>query len=435
MNRGIKAVAYACCAIVAAVTTAAAGGRVNAPQGTGAFRRPATVPFPADNPYSGEKAELGRRLFFDPRLSGDGSRACADCHIPEQGWEDGLARGTALDGTPLQRRVPTIANAAWGETFFWDGRAQSLEEQALGPVQSHREMNQTLDGMTTALIADASVRQAFATAFPEAPEVTPENVARALATFERTVVSPRSAFDRWAEGDAAAISASAKRGFSLFVGKAGCANCHSGWAFSDQAFHDIGLPDDDRGRGKTLSQPELEHAFKTPTLRGLAHRGPYMHDGSLPSLGAVIEHYAANVIRRETLSPELPRIDLGQREKRELIAFLETLSADGPAVPLETVIPEPHEPVPTVAATEIRQKGKRFAPGHVTIAAGRTVKFLNDDDRTHNIRIHDPDLEFNSGMQDPGVTAEVSPRQPGTYFAFCGIHPKMKLVIEVTAVD
>ncbi len=153
------------------------------------FVRPTTVPYPDDNPYSKAKVELGRKLFFDTALSGDGSRSCATCHAPVSGWQDGVARHEALDGTLLGRRTPSAQDGAWGELFFWDGRAASLEAQALGPVQSALEMNQTLDGMVKTLTANPEYAGLFATAFPENPRITPDTVAKAIATFERSLVS------------------------------------------------------------------------------------------------------------------------------------------------------------------------------------------------------------------------------------------------------
>lgn len=397
------------------------------------FARPNDVPFPPDNPYSPAKAALGEQLFHDTRLSGDGSRSCATCHDAAKGWEDGRATGQALDGSALGRRVPTIANAAWGEQFFWDGRAPTLEDQALGPVQNPREMNQTLDALVTSLGKDASYQTAFAAAFPETPEITAPTIAAALATFERTVVSDPAPFDAWAGGNDLAISEAAKRGFALFVGTARCASCHSGWTFSDNGFHDIGLPGDDAGRGPILELPDLNHAFKTPSLRDLTLRGPYMHDGSLATLDAVIEHYASGTVQRETLSPDLLDIELTASEKAEIVAFLRSLSADRPARPHSAVTAFTPAPLPAVTQAEVSQRNKAFTPGHVNLTIGQTLLIHNEDTRDHNIRIHDPLLEWNSGLQEPGQSVQVTPQAEGTYYAFCGVHPGMKLVIDVTA--
>ncbi|SOD90724.1 cytochrome c peroxidase [Caenispirillum bisanense] len=413
-----------------------------------AFERPAAVPFPADNPYTPEKAALGERLFHDPRLSGADDRSCASCHIPERGFEDGLPTGAAIDGTPLGRRVPTILNAAWGALFFWDGRADGLEDQALGPVQNPREMNQTLPELVGELKADPDLVAAFATAFPDRPEITADTIAAALATFERTVVSGIAPFDRWVAGDDGAVSAAAKRGFALFTGEAGCVSCHSGWAFTDNAFHDIGLPDPDVGRGEILGMAELNHAFKTPTLRDLGARGPYMHNGMLTTLEQVVGHYAhvrdmthamdashamhhgkahPETVTRASLSPDLPKVDLSAQDQADLVAFLMSLDADAAPPPFraETI----GLPATTVTTTEISQKDKQFQPGAITVKVGATVHVLNDDTRSHNVRVDDPKLTLNSGYQDPGQSVELSFPEAGTYHVFCGIHPKMELVV------
>lgn len=398
-----------------------------------AFRRPAAVPFPAANPYTPEKAALGERLFHDPRLSGANDRSCATCHVPDLGFEDGRPLGAAIDGGALGRAVPTVLNGAWGALFFWDGRADSLEAQALGPVQNPAEMNQTLPELEAELRADPSMVAAFAAAFPDSPEITADTIARALATFERTVVSGTAPFDRWAAGDVAAVSASARRGFALFTGPAGCTNCHSGWAFTDNAFHDIGLAGDDAGRGTILGMPELNHAFKTPTLRDLSARAPYMHDGSLPTLEAVVDHYVDGTPKpaeRPTLSPDLPDITLTAQERADLVAFLRSLDSDAPppAFRAETVdLPEPK-----VTTARISQKDKMFQPAAVRLAVGEPLVILNDDTRSHNVRINSPGFSHNSGYQEPGETVRLSFPAPGTYYVFCGIHPKMELVVEVT---
>jgi cytochrome c peroxidase len=170
----------------------------------------------------------------------------------------------------------------------------------------------------------------FAEAFPEAPEITAEQVARALAAFERTIVSGETPFDRWIDGDETAIGDAAKRGFALFNGTANCVQCHSGWRLTDDGFHDTGLPGNDPGRGPIVGVKLLEHAFKTPSLRNVARRPPYMHDGSVASLRAAVDHYAGGIVERPTLSDDLKRISLTEAERADLVSFLETLSDDGP---------------------------------------------------------------------------------------------------------
>jgi cytochrome c peroxidase len=296
------------------------------------YVRPTAIPFPADNPYSAGKAKLGEMLFFDPRLSGANYISCATCHNPSFSWSDGLPRGIGHGMTVLGRRTPTILNEAWAELLMWDGRKATLEEQALGPVSTPVEMNQDLDKLADKLGVIDGYRREFARIFP-GEGLTVPNIAKAIATYERTIVSGTAPVDKWIGGDEAAISASAKRGFVLFNDKGNCAACHAGWNFTDGSFRDIGLPDGDVGRAKILALPSMEHAFKTPTLRDIDRRAPYMHDGSQPTLAAVIEHYDHGVVRRPSVPDELPPLlHLSEQEKADLVAFLETLTGDAPPV-------------------------------------------------------------------------------------------------------
>jgi cytochrome c peroxidase len=234
-----------------------------------AFRRPATIPFPADNPFSEAKRALGERLFNDRRLSADGHLSCASCHDPAKGFADSRIRSTGVPGRPLGRHTPTLWNLAFAARLFWDGRARSLEEQSLNPIAATEEMAMPVESAVRLLADDSAMARAFARAFPDDPHVSAGNLAKAIATYERTLVSPVTRFDRWIEGDAQALTDEEVNGFRLFTGKAGCANCHSGFAFTDSAFHDNGLPGDDRGRGAVLRLPAADHAFKTPGLREL----------------------------------------------------------------------------------------------------------------------------------------------------------------------
>ncbi|HUI97822.1 MAG TPA: cytochrome c peroxidase [Xanthobacteraceae bacterium] len=292
------------------------------------YKRPATIPFPADNPYTMAKVALGKALYFDTRLSGAYAQSCASCHNPGYGWGDGQPKGVGAGMKTLGRRSPTIINAAFGPIFMWDGRAASLEEQALGPIKTDVEMNMPLDHLMERLKVIAGYGPMFAAAFPN-EVIKPEHVARAIATFERTVVSPQAPFDAWIEGDEKAISEQAKRGFALFNTKAGCNRCHSGWNFTDGSFHDIGLTSEDVGRGKFLpSIIKMQHAFKTPGLREIGRRGPYMHDGSLPSLEAVVDHYDTGGIDRPSRSDLIKPLALTASEKTDLVAFMWTLTGE-----------------------------------------------------------------------------------------------------------
>jgi cytochrome c peroxidase len=292
------------------------------------YRWPATIPFPADNPYTTDKAALGKRLFFDSRLSGANLLSCASCHNAGLAWGDGLPKGVGHGMRPLGRRSPSIINAAFGEIFMWDGRAASLEEQALGPIKSAAEMNLPLDQLIGRLRSVSEYGPLFQAAFPQ-EGISERAVAKAIATYERTVVSGRAPFDAWVEGDERAIPENAKRGFTLFNTKARCQSCHSGWNFTDSSFNDTGLPDSDIGRGMQMpTVVKMQHAFKTPGLREIARRGPYMHDGATPTLDAVVEHYSKGGIERPSRSELIGPLDLSDRDKADLVAFMKTLSSD-----------------------------------------------------------------------------------------------------------
>lgn len=297
-----------------------------------AYRRPAPLPV-----QPREQVELGRLLFFDPRLSGSGSRSCASCHNPSLSWGDGLARGVGEAGTTLPRRTPTVLDVSWGQTFMWDGRFDTLEAQALSPITSEKEMNLPEAELAARVAGVSRYRLGFARAFPDAG-VSTSTVAKALASFERTLVSGTAPFDRWVSGDRGAINDAAKRGFVLFNTRAKCSKCHSGWRFTDESFHDIGVADGDLGRG---ALPDfagfrvMQHAFKTPSLRDTARRGPWMHDGSAKTLDEVIELYdVGGRVKRPSLSADLTPLSLTPRDTQDLIELMKTFSA-----PVEVAVP------------------------------------------------------------------------------------------------
>jgi cytochrome c peroxidase len=300
------------------------------------YRRPDTIPFPKENPYTPEKAALGKKLFFDTRLSAANLLSCASCHSPAYGWGDGQPRGVGHGMKVLGRRSPSIINAAYGEIFMWDGRAATLEEQALGPIQADVEMNLPLEQVVARLNAIPEYGPLFKAAFPGEP-VGPATLSKAIATYERTVVSGRAPFDAWIEGSDDAISQAAKRGFTLFNGKGDCAACHRGWNFTDDSFHDIGLRTDDIGRGKFVPNvAKMKHAFKTPNLREIARRGPYMHNGSIPTLEAVVAHYNEGGVERPSRAERIKPLSLTREEQQDLVAFMHTLtsSLEPTAVPV-----------------------------------------------------------------------------------------------------
>lgn len=305
------------------------------------YRRPTEVPFPKDNPYSNAKLNLGRMLFFDPTLSGSQSHSCASCHNPRLFWADGQPRAIGEKQQVLPLRTPTLLDVAWTLKLGWDGHFRDLEGVAMGPITSPINMNLSEKVLIERLTTIPAYVEAFDAAFGEG-EITRRKVELALATFERSIVSTEAPFDRWINGDETAIDESAKRGFDLFNGKANCAACHSGWAFTDESFHDIGTAEnDDIGRGKLFpTSVKLQYAFKTPTLRDVSRRGPYMHDGSVPSLEAVIDLYNRGGIERPSRADEIHPLALTKREKVDLIAFLSTLNGSPQSISFPELPPE-----------------------------------------------------------------------------------------------
>ena len=292
------------------------------------YRRPASIPFPKDNPYTPDKAALGKKLYFDPRLSVTSAQSCGSCHSPSYGWGDGLAVGVGHGMQKLGRHSPTVVNAAWGGIFMWDGRLATLEEQALGPIQSPGEMNMPLEELMKRLNSIHEYKPMFTKVFAD-EGMTPQTLAKAIATYERTMVSERAPFDAWIEGDEKAISEEAKRGFAVFNGKAHCSSCHEGWNFTNDGFQDIGLPSKDVGRGQFVPGViKMEHAFKTPGLREIVRRAPYMHDGSLATLEDVVEHYDRGGVDRPSRADLIKPLGLSAQEKTDLVAFLQTLSSN-----------------------------------------------------------------------------------------------------------
>lgn len=297
------------------------------------YKRPAKVPYPKENQYTKSREILGKTLFFDPRLSKSNWISCATCHNPAFSWGDGLPLSIGHGMKTLERRTPTILNLAWGEdSLFWDGRSDSLEDQALGPIVAAGEMNLPLDEMVKKLKSIKPYKKLFDKAYPK-EGITEETVAKAIATYERGVVSADAPFDKYIKGNSKAISKSAQKGFKLFNEKARCNICHSGWRFTDDSFHDIGVIGDDKGRGAHLEEESLNFAFKTPTLRNADHRGPFMHNGTEKTLADVIELYnLGGRVKRKTLSVDMKPLNLTDAEKKDLENFLLTLTSQDKAV-------------------------------------------------------------------------------------------------------
>ena len=301
------------------------------------------VPVPADNPPTKETIALGRRLFYDMRLSKNNSVACASCHNPKFSFTDGLNISQGVGGMTGVRNAPTLVNTAYLPLQFWDGRAVSLEEQAASPIADPVEMNQTHEVSVSKLGADPVYREMFSRAFGS-DSVTLGRVENALASFERTILSGNSAFDRYEfGGDRNALTSAQVRGLALFKDphKGNCAACHTIDAtyalFTDGKFHNIGegVGDDgnfkDVGRYHQTKVEDDQGAFKTPTLRNVANTAPYMHDGSLKTLKEVVDFYAGGGNSNPFLDKEIRVIQLSGQERADLVEFLKALTGEMPS--------------------------------------------------------------------------------------------------------
>lgn len=287
-------------------------------------------PVPEDNPLTPARIALGRRLFRERRLSRDGSLACVDCHDPRRAFTSTRRGASQVGDAVVSRDVPTLVNRAWGSRFFWDGRAATLEEQALQPILNRHEMGLTAQGML-AVVRLPFYRSRFIDAFGAEP--TTEHVGRALAAYVRTIVAGNSAYDREIDGRESPLSDSARRGLRLFTGRARCAECHLGPNLTDEQFHNTGVAwrsgsPVDVGRALVTGLLADKGAFKTPTLRQVAVTSPYMHDGSVPTLASVIEHYDRGGHPNPFLDSSLRPLHLSPADRRDLVAFLRSLTGE-----------------------------------------------------------------------------------------------------------
>lgn len=281
---------------------------------------------PASNPVSPEAAELGRLLFFDPRLSRNGEISCATCHDPAMGWADGRVTGLGIDDQVLGRNTPTILNRAFMTRQFWEGRAETVEMQALAPIVSAAEMDFTVWEMLQLLEGIPEYVEMFEAAYGTGP--TQDGVANAIASFERTILAGNSPVDRFEDGEADALNAAEQRGRLLFHGKARCGACHSGSNYSDEEFHMTGLvplSDSDLGRFIPSGKTRDLHAFRTPSLRNVADTAPYFHDGGAATLEEVVALYVAGSTMPEH-DWEIRPLDLDAAEQADLVAFMEALT-------------------------------------------------------------------------------------------------------------
>ena len=279
---------------------------------------------PADSPLTVERVKLGKQLYFDKRLSVDDTVSCASCHDPKKGWSNGDAVATGIKGLKGGRSSPTIINSGYQMFQFWDGRALHLEGQALGPIENPIEMNLKLDALVVKLKKIDGYRDGFKAAFNG--EINKEDIAKAIASFERTVLSGDAPYDRHKSGDEGALSESALRGMKVFFNKANCSACHAGRNFTDGSFHNIGVgiknENPDLGRFEISKLGGDRGAFKTPTLREIARTAPYMHDGSMKTLEEVVEFYVKGGIANPQLDEEIFPLKLTDQDKADLVTFL-----------------------------------------------------------------------------------------------------------------
>ena len=321
------------------------------------------VPVPPGNPLSAARVALGRKLFTDTRLSGDGSLSCETCHLPDHGYAARVALGPAYPSQHERRNSPALVNVAYNQPLIWDGRAPDLDKQALGPVRNILHMNNNVDLLVEQLKADGDYPEAFRKAYGDAG-ITAGRIADALAGFERTLVFDDSPLDRYMDGDPAALDASQQRGLTLFLGKAKCIQCHHGPNLTDNQFHDLGVPDQasfdnpkilatirfdaqrmglpdwaqltrDPGRELVSKDPADRGKFRTMGLRNIESSPPYMHNGALATLADVVAFYDRGGGDDPHKSPLLEPLGLREAERADLVAFLRALTGTQRRLPRE----------------------------------------------------------------------------------------------------
>lgn len=292
---------------------------------------------PDDNPLTVEKIALGKKFFWDTRWSASGTVSCAGCHRPDHGWSDPRPFSTDFAGKPTTRHAPTLVNRLFSEQQHWSGERASLEEQA------HLDVNTTNEKVMAQLGTVPEYRREFRAAFGR--DFDSVGVAQAIAAYVRTIVSGNSPYDRFQAGDRTAMSASAQRGLRLFEGKALCSRCHAGFNFTGEGYRNIGVgmdkPNPDLGRYTITREDADRGAFKTPTLRDVARRGPYMHDGSERTLAGVVELYDRGGVKNPWLSSDMKPLGLTAQERADLVEFMKALTGEiDPAVSHPPVLPK-----------------------------------------------------------------------------------------------
>jgi len=294
------------------------------------------LPIPEDNPMTVEKIELGKMLYFDKRVSADGTVSCATCHDPKMAWAEHLPTSKGIHEQVGERNAPTVINAAYATTQFWDGRAKTLEEQAVGPVANPIEMGHTIEGMVQTLDNIPQYQGLFKKVFGTG--VTAENFAKAVAAFERTVLSGNSPYDRYKAGDQNALTEAQKRGLKVFE-ESGCADCHTPPLFSSYEFHNAGIGMDkekpDEGRKAVTGKDEDMGAFRVPSLREVANTAPYFHDGSVATLEEAVAIMAKGGIDNPHRSADFDTVreaEITAEQQKDLVEFLKALSGEFPVM-------------------------------------------------------------------------------------------------------
>lgn len=290
------------------------------------------VPWPADNPYSPDRVTLGWYLFFDPRISSTGTVSCATCHPPAHAFAGGDPPPVGVTGKPLRRRAPTIVNRAYGRRQFYDGRAASLEDQIRGPITAVDEFGTSPERAAAAIANVRGYAPYFKKAFGD-PQVSYDRITKAIASFERTVLSGNSAYDRYLAGDKHALSEPARRGLTIFERTGECSECHNGFNLTNEKFAGLGIGPDEQPPDLGLFEITHKHGdigkFKIPTLREVAHTGPYMHDGREKTLDDVLEFYRKGGKPSPHLDSRIAPFFLDDAAKADLHAFLDSLSGEG----------------------------------------------------------------------------------------------------------
>lgn len=436
----------------------------------------ADIEYPGGKAPTPQQVALGKALFLNPKLSGSGKMSCATCHIPEKSFVDGKVKSLGDKGNTLKRNTPSLYNLAWNKVFTWDGEIANLEDMSLIPFKREAVLNLLPDKILRSLGNNKPLKKEFTAAFGK-DGLSVVNIGRALAAYQRTIITRNAPVDRYLAGNETALDVKAQRGALLFTGKANCAACHNGANLTDESFHNIGVNSEDVGRGRLQEGDMFKFAFKTPGLRNVARTAPYMHDGSEPDLESVVRFYNAGGKKPGAHDPLIKPLGLTESEMGDLVAFLQALSeGHGKVTPTSGAHPSDAAPGPggpndgagtagngtggTVSGTfhfnekppkvgllyfsedkglsqplTIDQDNKQFLQQMVVASPGETITFKNSASISHNIYANDPHLKvkFDLGLALP--ESDFSKSQPVSWAngavlkVGCKIHPNMRVYI------